>query len=576
MHFAHDPTQNFYYLGEEKPGPNWYQRCLINSNPRIVAADVETISLKERIAIGISIAISPTCAFYFPLFPTESSFTPWHLLRDPDITNIYHNGIFDLGCLTEYNVKQDIQDTNIMSRLLCHRFNGLLELGWLHQMEVHDAKTMLQEAKAKIMLELPEEAVARKCMQDSMATFKLYQIFLPQTDLAYYDVERATLPIMLKMSERGILIDHTVRQAIELQLEDDVDTYLHLCEETEAFNPGSPQQVSYILAKRGAYSVFGKLPFTRNKYGRPTPNLSTNVDVLKKMDDPLAQLILEYRNRAKLLSTYIVPWANEKRAYTLYHLDAITGRPSSTSGGVPPNRNMQNIPGKFTQEGIPNTHNCRGILLPDSGTWTDVDLEQVEPRALAYLSGDREMLHIFNQPKHLPDGTRNPDADVHLQVAIFMNVHRRVGKTTNLAMTYGASDNTLADKTRTVPQRAHQLKVMWASKFPQAWDYIESKQREAFITHRAVSVFGRQMRLPTEDEDSAEGIKSKAIDYPCQATAADILKRGLIVCQDMDMALQIHDELLIDGLELPDKFECLEHIAPFRTPIEVKYLERWE
>jgi hypothetical protein len=46
--------------------------------------------------------------------------------------------------------------------------------------------------------------------------------------------------------------------------------------------------------------------------------------------------------------------------------------------------------------------------------------------------------------------------------------------------------------------------------------------------------------------------------------------------QDLDIALQVHDELLVDGLILPEKFEVMEHIAPFRTPIEIRYLERWE
>jgi len=556
MYFAHDPNQNFYYLGEAPPDSRTFHRCLVDADLKIVAADVETISLKERIAIGVSIATSPACAFYFPLFPTESAATPWHLLKDPSIINIYHNGIFDLGCMTEYNIKQDIQDTNIMSRLLCHKFNGLLDLSWLHQMEIHNVKDMLVEAGAKIMLELSEEVVARKCMQDSMATYKLFQIFLPQTNLEYYNVERATLPIMLKMSERGILIDHKVRQSIELQLEDDVDLYQGLCEEAEAFNPGSPQQVSYVLAKRGAYSVFGRLPFTRNKYGRPTANLSSDVDILEAMDDPLAQLVLEYRRRAKLLGTYIRPWANESRAYTRYHLDAITGRPSSTD------RNMQNIPGIKSRLGI----NVRGFLIPDTGTWTDMDFSQLELRILAYVSQDREMLHIYET-----------GGDIHQIAADFMGIDRNICKNVNFAMIYGGSDQTLAEtahiKSRT---RATQLRNMWFQLFPQAGDYIQTVQHECHKVGRAQTIFGRQMRLPTEDEESYDGIERKAVNYPIQGSAADILKRSLIKCQDMDIALQVHDELLLDGIYLPDKFEALENIAPFRTPVEIHYLERWE
>ena len=73
MYFAHDPDQNFYYLGDEQPNSRTYNRHLVDTNPKAIAIDVETISLKERIAIGVSIAVSPTCAFYFPLFPTESA-----------------------------------------------------------------------------------------------------------------------------------------------------------------------------------------------------------------------------------------------------------------------------------------------------------------------------------------------------------------------------------------------------------------------------------------------------------------------------------------------------------------------
>ncbi len=572
MYFAHDPNQNFYYLGDEPPGPRTYQQFLVDRHPSVIGVDVETISLKERIAIGISIALTPTCCFYFPLFPTESPVVPWELLKDPNVTKVIHNAMFDLGCMTEYELDDtNIMDTAVMSRLQCNKFNSLIDLGWVHKMEVHETKDFLEEHKAKIMLEAPEEAVARHCMQHAGASLKLYYEFLPGTNLEYFNTEMKTIPIMLKMEARGILIDHRVRMGIELQLDDEVESLLAMCEEAEAFNPGSPQQVGYILAKRGAYSVFGKLPFTKNKYGRSTGKLSTAEEILEKMDDPLAQLILSYRRKAKLLSTYIKPWAEETRAYTRYHLDAITGRPSSTD------RNMQNIPGKYAKDGNLNTFNCRGILLPDSSTWTDVDLEQVEPRALGYLSGDKEMAYIFSQPKYNPDGSRNEEADIHLQVAIFMGTERRVGKTVNLAMTYGATDQTIMEtaKIRSIG-RASQLRTMWGQKFPQAMDYIEATQEQALRTGKAKTVFGREMRLPTLEEESVDGIKRKAIDYPCQGTAADILKRGLIVCKDMDIALQIHDELLIDGIVLQDKFASLEHIAPFRTPVEVKYLERWE
>lgn len=558
MFFAHDATHNFYYMGDTPPHAHTYQEYLVDRNPKLIAADVETISLKERIAIGISVAVEPNKCFYFPLFPTESSVVPWNLLKDPDVTTVWHNGIFDLACMSEYGLDEsNIQDTNIMSRLLCHKFNGLAELTWIHQMEVHEVKELLTTYGAKIMLDLPEEEVARKCMQDSCATLKLYYIFYPQTNLKYYNVEMATIPIMLKMAERGILIDQEERRDLEVLLENDVELCLASCEEAESFNPGSPQQVSWILAERGAYDVFGRLPFTRNKYGRSTGQLSTAVEILEKMDDPLASLILLYRRKAKLLGTYIKPWASEERARCRYHLDAITGRPSSTD------RNMQNIPGAKSPTGV----NARAVLLPDSGVWTDIDFSQLELRILANLSHDREMLGVFER-----------DEDIHQYTADFLSIVRNpVAKSTNFSMIYGGTDQTIAETAHVPVPRAHQMKMAWFELYPQAGDYIRSMQESVKRGNSMVTtMFGRNMRLPAEEEEGLDGRQRKSINWPIQGTAADILKRALIHCKDMDLALQVHDELLIDGMVMPDEFLPLEHIAPFRTPTGIKYLDRWE
>jgi len=556
MYFAHDPTNNFYYLGDEEPSGALYRKYLLDSEPKIVGVDVETISLKERIAIGVGIAVEPLKAFYFPLFPTESPTVPWKLLRDPTILNIYHNGIFDLECLFEYDINTSIMDTNIMSRLLCNKFNGLSDLSWAHRMEVHEVRDILAEYNAKIMLDIPQEVVARKCMQDAGAALKLYQVFMPQTNIPYFLKEMETIPIMDSMSRRGLLLDHTVRMALEQELEGDVATYLTQCEDAESFNPASPQQVSWTLADRGAYSVFSKLPFTRNKYGRSTGNLSSAKEVLEKMDDPLAQLILRFREKSKLLSTYIKPWADEDRAFTHFHLDAITGRPSSTD------RNMQNLPGAKTHASI----NCRGMIIPDSGTWTDWDFSQLELRILAHVSQDREMLYTYET-----------GGDIHQIVADFMGIDRKIAKNVNFAMIYGGTDQTLMETAhiRTI-QTATRLRIMWFDLFREAGDYIQSIQRQSHYTNKAVTIYGREMRLPTEEEENADAIERKAVNYPIQGSAADILKRALIYCKDMDLALQVHDELLIDGIAMPNELEAIEHMAPFHTPIDIKYLERWQ
>jgi len=550
MNFAHDPQKGFYYYGEEPPHGKIYQQYLIDSKPKLVGIDVETISLKERIAIGVGISVKPLTSFYFVLFPEPSPATPWHLLKDPSITKVFHNALFDLSALREYEVDTtNVKDTNVMARLLCHKFNRLVELSWIHGMEVHEVTEYLP--KGGTTLDVDQAVMAKKCMQDSGASLKLYYDLWEDTDHNYLDIEMQTIPIMIEMSNRGLLIDQEKRQQVEDELTDQADYYKSICEEV-GFNPGSPQQVAYILANRGAYSYFTKLPFTKG-YGRRS--LSTAEEILEKMDDPLASVVLQYRKHSKLLSTYIKPWAKEDRATTHFHLDAATGRPSSTD------RNMQNIPGKKS-----NITNCRNIILPDSGIFTDMDWSQLELRILAYLSQDKEMLHIFET-----------GGDIHQSTAEFLGIDRRIAKNVNFALIYGATDETLMETAHIRSlNRAKQLKQGMFQLYTGVGDWIDTIHHNATNSCRARTLFGRNLRLPALDEERLDGIQRKAVNYPIQGSAAEILKRGLIMCKDLPMVLQVHDELLVDGF-IPDyRFKPLESIAPFRTPVEIKYLERWE
>ncbi len=561
MYFTHDPDANFYYCGEEPATATTYKQLLVDSKPGIIGIDVETISLKERVPIGISIALSPTCAYYFQLFPTESPAVPWHLLKDPTITKVGHNLIFDLAAMREYEIDgTNIIDTNVMARLLCYKFTGLLDMSFIHQMEVHDVKEYIP--KGGTMLDVDQAVVASKCMQDSSAAMKLNQLLIGSVDKDYLFTEMQLIPILVDMSYRGILIDQEARQEVEDELTYWSEYYLSMCEEV-GFNPGSPQQVAYILAKRNAYSIFHKLPFTRGSRRR---SLSTAVEVLEKMDDPLASIVLKYRKYTKLNSTYIKPWSHDERAYTRYHLEAATGRPSSTD------RNMQNIPGKRS-----DIVNCRNILLPDSGTWTDMDWSQLELRVLAFLSQDKEMLHIYSLPQKLPDGSPNPKADIHQATAEFLNIDRAFAKNVNFALIYGATDETIMETAHIRSlDRARQLRESIFQLFTGAGDWIETQHYNCLKTFRARTIFGRDLRLPTDEEERVDGIQRKAVNYPIQGSAAEILKRGLILMKDLPLSLQVHDELLVDGF-IPDyRFKPLESIAPFHTPVEIRYLDRWE
>jgi len=550
MYFAQDAENGFYYYGNEEPRPGMYREYLLNA--KTIAVDVETISLKERIAIGVGIAVSPDISFYFRLFPNKSPVIPWYLLKDSSIAKIFHNAPFDLLCLREYEVDgENSKDTNILGHLLNIRPTKLTDMaayigaeyGEWH--EVHTVEEVLNEYGTKVMLDLPEYVVATKCCQDTLATFAVYDRLAPQVDSDYFDTENQLIPILLDMSCRGVKIDQEARAALEERLSEEVKLYASIADE-EGFSISSPQQVGYILAKRGAYKVFKRIPFTRGgKTG--SKKLRTDVETLNKMDDPLATMVLAYREKAKLLSTYIRPWEGDERAYTRFHLDAITGRVSSTD------RNMQNIP----------KGECREIFLPDSGIFTDADFSQIELRTLAYMSNDLEMQYVYES-----------GADIHQETADFLGIDRRPAKNVNFAMIYGATEQTIAEiaNIRDI-RRATELRQMWFQKWRGAGSWIQDMQDYGIRHSKVETLFGRVIMLPTEEEEPVDRILRKAINYPIQGSAAEIMKRALIRCEHLPMSLQVHDEIIIDGkVELPQ----LDNIAPFETPIDVKYLQRWE
>ena len=192
------------------------------------------------------------------------------------MTKVYHNGIFDMMAMLPYEIdNENIMDTNIMSRLLCYKYNGLVDLEFVHNSEIHNMKEYIP--KGGTTLDVDEEIVARKCMQDCIATYRLYENFIDRVDRDYLDIEMQVIPICIDMSTRGLIIDQEMRANVEAELQQQVDYYKHICDE-EGFNPGSPQQVAYILAKRGAYNVFRRLPFTN----RQKTNLSSASEILEK------------------------------------------------------------------------------------------------------------------------------------------------------------------------------------------------------------------------------------------------------------------------------------------------------
>ena len=543
-----------YYFGSSQMSDQHLSE-LIRQRPAAVGLDIETISLKERMPLGFSIAFSTKDIVYFPTYPEVCSEAEIvrPLLLDPAIKKVIHNAIFDLGVMPLiYDIdRSNIADTNIMARLLGRINTPLSVLAWNELgMEADSIKELLTRHGAKTCLDIDPKLLAAKCAADSRITLMLYDLYLPGIKAAgleeYLAVEMKVIPILIDMSSRGLRVHQKDRAELQIKLEGEVAFYKKLCEE-EKFNPGSPQQAGYILAKRGNF-----LPLTRSR-----THLRCRQEDLELLDDPLASAIIGYRKSTKFLSTYVKPLATEDRIFTEFNLDAVVGRISSSS------RNLQNIP-----------PNARYIFMPDSGVFTSGDFSQEHLRFIMLVSGDRQMKRVYEEGEM--------GGDIHSYTARELGIPRRLAKVVNFAIPYGATPKSVSvqAKIRDVRKCGAYLD-RWFKIFPDAAEWVKGAQAEGLRTGWALpTLFGRKIKLPDEDE---EGMKRKAVNYPILGSDGEVMKRALIIANDAGigpptMVVTVHDSITWDG-DVADLIpvEKLENIVPgIRIPFEIKATLRWE
>lgn len=536
--------------GFDNPTEQTLQDFLSNPPP-VIAVDIETVNLKDQTIIGVGVAIDAHRGFYFPMHPTHGGDDDilWRLFfdvfSDPKITKILHNAAYDIRQLEPRGFDYtNIIDTRTMAWHLGIPA-GLKDLAWgLLDWKIKEIKDILPSRRT--MLDLPLELVAGKCLDDTRATWAAWdrgRHYLQS--MPYFMKEMELLSILIRMGLRGIRLDHECRAQLERKYQAEADYYLGLCE-AEGFNPGSHQQVGYILTQRGNF-----LPIS---YGK----VITDEDALLQLDDPLASVVLNYRKAAKVLGTYLKPWAQGDRAHTAYHLSTGTGRTASLDF------NLQNVP--------PDIRCC---MVPDedlpgqAGVFTDWDYSQQEYRCLAYLSKDPLLNQWYNESR-----------DVHQMTADMMGgINRRTAKNTGYAMTYGGDDSTVAATAKVKDVRvAARLRQLWLDLFPVAAQWITKAGDQGLADGYVTTIGGRRLYLPDLAEVGPDEVRRKAVNYRIQGSCAEITKESVRRQAHLDLVVTVHDSNVINDWVGEDYLRNelgLEELAPFRVPIDVKHVRRW-
>lgn len=339
----------------------------------------------------------------------------------------------------------------------------------------------------------------------------------------------------------------------------------------EEFNINSPKQLGVIL--------FEKLQMPHAK--KTKTGYSTAADVLDKLapDHPIVAKILEYRQLAKLKSTYADGLAvfigEDGRIHGKFNQTiTATGRISSTEP------NLQNIPVRMELGRL-----IRKVFVPKEGcVFVDADYSQIELRILAHCSGDEQLIQAYREAKDIHRMTASQV--FHTPFDEVTDLQRRNAKAVNFGIVYGISSFGLSQDLSITRKEAAEYIEHYFETYPGIKKFLDDSVAHAKEKGYAVTLFGR--RRPVPELKSSNFMQRSfgervAMNAPIQGTAADIIKIAMIGVADAlkernlksRLILQVHDELLIeaDETEVEEVREILkdkmENAAQLLVPLIV-------
>ena len=353
---------------------------------------------------------------------------------------------------------------------------------------------------------------------------------------ALYDMEQAGIMVAGdKLKEYG----ERLKTGIDA-LEKDI-----FAEAGHEFNINSPKQLGEIL--------FGEMQLPGGK--KTKTGYSTSASVLEKLepDYPFVSKILEYRQLAKLKSTYAdglaVYIGKDNRIHGKFNQTiTATGRISSTEP------NLQNIPVR-----MPLGREIRKVFIPKEGcVFIDADYSQIELRILAHMSDDKNLIDAYNHSKDIHAATAS--LVFHVPLEEVTKEQRSNAKAVNFGIVYGISSFGLSNDLSISRKEAEQYIKDYFISYPGIKNYLDNSVKEAKEKGYSVTMFGR--RRPIPELTSGNFMQRQfgervAMNSPIQGSAADIMKIAMInVAKELKekdlkskIVLQVHDELLIEAYE---------------------------
>ena len=561
----------------------WIRAC---HDAQVMAVDTETSSLDAMQAdlIGISLALPEGRACYIPIGHRKNSagqdlfgnsellagqmaealvlekLKP--LLEAKDVLKIAQNMKYDWLVFAQRGIQvSPYEDTMLQSYVLDagkeiagHGMDALSQQFLGHMPISYNDVTGTGKNRINFA-QVPLDKAREYSAEDADITLRLWQVLKPRLtaeamNTVYATLERDMPQVLAGMEQRGIAIDRTILARLSGEFAQEMarlEVEIHEIA-GEPFNLGSPKQLGDIL--------FGRmgLPGGRKTATGAWSTAANVLDELAEQGNVLAERILEWRQIAKLKSTYsdaLPTFVNPAtgRVHTSYALAATTtGRLSSSDP------NLQNIPVR-NEAG----RKIRKAFIATPGhQLISADYSQIELRVLAHVADIPQLRQAF------ADGH-----DIHAMTASEMfsvpikdmpSDIRRRAKAINFGIIYGISAFGLANQLGISREEAGAYIKKYFERFPGIRDYMEATKKQARDLGFVTTIFGRKCHYPriASSNPSERAFNERAaINAPIQGSAADIIRRammrmdGALVAQNLEtrMLLQVHDELVFEAPE---------------------------
>jgi DNA polymerase-1 len=384
--------------------------------------------------------------------------------------------------------------------------------------------------------------------------------------------ELPLIPVLARMEHAGIGVDRAYLENMGAELRDKLTALDSQIQDLagERFNVNSTDQLRFVL-----FDKLGLPVIKKTSTGKP----STDASVLKKLDHPVIEALLEYREYEKLRGTYVdgyLPLIEaDGRIHTRFNqMAATTGRLSSDRP------NLQNIP--IRSESGRTIR--RAFIAGEGAEFLVADYSQIELRVLAHMSGDPFLVEAFQKGSDIHTATAArvwglEEAEVTADL-------RRTAKMINFGLLYGMEAFGLADRLGISRDEAQEHMDAYFSQFVDVKEFMASVVTLARNQGYTTTMFGRRRYLPELKSDNyriRQMGERMALNAPVQGTAADIIKKAMI---DLDaglrseglastLILQIHDELILectlDELHVAEKLVVgtMEGVVDLDVPLRV-------